>query len=176
MAHVKQGDSGSTRANIHEHANFHFAGALHTHKSLRTQIQGLCEAWAWQKNDRILHALPLHHVHGIINALYCAHYSGACVEFMPKISPDAVWDRLKVCACAILFKTESLFVHCILCPHQVDYLSMLCPSSTVFRNSALALPQRQEEAVTVYMGVPTMYSYLLAKYDQASEQDQQQAR
>ncbi|DBA67758.1 TPA: hypothetical protein ACH3X2_001339 [Trebouxia sp. C0005] len=26
------------------------------------------------------------------------------------------------------------------------------------------------------MGVPTMYSYLLAKYDQASEQDQQQAR
>lgn len=105
-------------------------GALHTHKSLRTQVQGLCEAWAWQKNDRILHALPLHHVHGIINALYCAHYSGACVEFMPKFSPDAVWDRLK----------------------------------------------RQEEAVTVYMGVPTMYSYLLAKYDQASEQDQQQAR
>ncbi|KAL0029683.1 hypothetical protein WJX79_007385 [Trebouxia sp. C0005] len=36
--------------------------------------------------------------------------------------------------------------------------------------------KRQEEAVTVYMGVPTMYSYLLAKYDQASEQDQQQAR
>ena len=104
MAPVKQGDSGSTRANINEHASFHFAGALHTHKSLRTQIQGLCEAWAWQKKDRILHALPLHHVHGIINALYCAHYSGACVEFVPKFSPDAVWDRLKVCAGAILLK------------------------------------------------------------------------
>ncbi len=36
--------------------------------------------------------------------------------------------------------------------------------------------QRQEEKVTVYMGVPTMYSYLLSKYDSASEQDQQQAR
>ena len=46
----------------------------------------------------------------------------------------------------------------------------------MIRDSALTLPQRQEEAVTVYMGVPTMYSYLLAKYDQASEQDQQQAR
>ena len=89
---------------ITESMPFHFAGALHTHKSLRTQIRGLCEAWAWQKNDRILHALPLHHVHGIINALYCAHYSGACVEFMPKFSPDAVWDRLKVCAAAILLK------------------------------------------------------------------------
>ncbi len=72
------------------------AGALHTHKSIRTQIQGLCEAWDWQKEDRILHALPLHHVHGIINALYCAHYSGACVEFLPKFSPGAVWDKLKV--------------------------------------------------------------------------------
>ena len=73
------------------------AGALHTHKSLKTQIKGLCKAWAWQKDDRILHALPLHHVHGIINALYCAHHSGACVEFMPKFSPDAVWNKLKVC-------------------------------------------------------------------------------
>lgn len=49
-------------------------------------------------------------------------------------------------------------------------------SRSVLKDSALTLPQRQEEAVTVYMGVPTMYSYLLAKYDQASEQDQQQAR
>lgn len=75
---------------------YRFAGALHTHKSLRTQIEGLCQAWAWQTEDRILHALPLHHVHGIINALYCAHNNGACVEFLPKFSPDAVWQALKV--------------------------------------------------------------------------------
>ena len=71
-------------------------GALHTHRSLRTQVQGLCESWAWQKEDRILHALPLHHVHGVINAMYCAHHSGACVEFLPKFSPAVVWDKLKV--------------------------------------------------------------------------------
>ncbi|KAL3158739.1 hypothetical protein ABBQ32_011468 [Trebouxia sp. C0010 RCD-2024] len=105
-------------------------GALHTHGSLQAQIQGLCASWAWQKDDRILHALPLHHVHGIINALYCAHYSGACVEFLPKFSPSAVWDRLK----------------------------------------------RQEDKITVYMGVPTMYSYLLSHYDQAVEEERQKAR
>ena len=104
MAHVKQGNCGRTRANINERAIFHIEGALHTQESLRTQIQGLCEAWAWQKNDRILHALPLRHVHGIINALYCVHYSGACVERTPKFSPDAVWDRFKVGAGAILMK------------------------------------------------------------------------
>lgn len=38
------------------------------------------------------------------------------------------------------------------------------------------LLQRREDKVTVYMGVPTMYSYLLSHYDQAVEAEQQKAR
>lgn len=40
--------------------------------------------------------LPLHHVHGIINALHCAHAAGAAVEFLPKFSPGEVWKCLMV--------------------------------------------------------------------------------
>ena len=40
-------------------------------------VDTLCAAWAWQRDDRILHALPLHHVHGIVNALLGALRSGA---------------------------------------------------------------------------------------------------
>ena len=36
--------------------------------------------------------------------------------------------------------------------------------------------QRQQDPITVYMGVPTMYSYLLSKYAAAPDQDQQEAR
>lgn len=72
------------------------AGALHTHASLAAQVQALVTSWEWQSEDRILHCLPLHHVHGIINALYCAHAVGATVEFQPKFSPKAVWAALKV--------------------------------------------------------------------------------
>jgi acyl-CoA synthetase (AMP-forming)/AMP-acid ligase II len=46
-------------------------GALHTHASLAAMTGTLCAAWEWRPADRILHALPLHHVHGIVNALYC---------------------------------------------------------------------------------------------------------
>ena len=53
-------------------------------------------SWEWQPEDRILHCLPLHHVHGVINALYCAHAVGATVEFQPRFSPKAVWAALKV--------------------------------------------------------------------------------
>ena len=70
-------------------------GALHTHGSLAAQIGSLVSAWEWGAGDRILHPLPLHHIHGIVNALLCPHAVGAAVEFMPKFSPNGLWARLR---------------------------------------------------------------------------------
>ncbi|PSC68906.1 malonate-ligase [Micractinium conductrix] len=70
-------------------------GALHTHGSLAAQVEVLLRAWGWQADDRLLHALPLHHVHGIVNALLCPLRIGACVEMLPKFSPREVWQRLQ---------------------------------------------------------------------------------
>eukprot|EP00983_Pelagomonas_calceolata_P015160 482654-Pelagomonas_calceolata.AAC.2 len=67
-------------------------------RSLAAQVDSLCTAWEWGPEDAILHPLPLHHIHGIVNALYCPLYAGARVEFLPKFSPMAVWDRIMVCA------------------------------------------------------------------------------
>jgi len=69
-------------------------GVLHTHRSLAAQCTTLCGAWGWSQSDRILHTLPLHHVHGIVNAAYCPLSVGGCIDFMPKFSPSAVWARL----------------------------------------------------------------------------------
>jgi hypothetical protein len=79
------------------------ACALHTHGSINAQIEGMLEAWDWRADDRILHTLPLHHVHGIVNALLCAHSAGACVEFLPAFSPTQVWEHLMV---SIPFETS----------------------------------------------------------------------
>ena len=37
-------------------------------------------------------------------------------------------------------------------------------------------PQREEDPITVYMGVPTMYSYLLSAYDAMAPEQQAAAR
>jgi len=74
-------------------------GVLHTHGSLYAQCLSLCEAWAWHPSDRILHCLPLHHIHGVVNAWLCAHFAGACVEFAPVsrngFAPRTTWSRLR---------------------------------------------------------------------------------
>ena len=68
-------------------------GALTTHRNLTAQITALTAAWGWTASDRILHTLPLHHIHGVVNALACALWSGAACEFGSG-APASTWDRL----------------------------------------------------------------------------------
>ena len=65
----------------------------HPPADLAAQITALTTAWAWREDDRILHTLPLHHIHGVVNALACALWSGAACEFGSG-APASTWDRL----------------------------------------------------------------------------------
>lgn len=68
-------------------------GVVTTHINTQAQIDALVEAWEWQSSDHILHVLPLHHVHGIINVLSCAMRVGAVCEFVPVFDAGRVWER-----------------------------------------------------------------------------------
>jgi malonyl-CoA/methylmalonyl-CoA synthetase len=69
-------------------------GVVTTYGNIRAQIDTLLSAWEWSADDRLLLALPLHHVHGIINGLGCALAAGAVCELLPRFDPEVVWDRL----------------------------------------------------------------------------------
>ena len=68
-------------------------GVVSTHLNIQAQIISLVEAWGWVSTDYILHVLPLHHVHGIINVLACALWAGARCEFLPRFDPLVVWQK-----------------------------------------------------------------------------------
>ena len=70
-------------------------GVVITHNNIEAQVTTLVEAWGWTDQDHILNTLPLHHVHGIINAMACAFWSGAKCEIHSKFDPNSVWERLK---------------------------------------------------------------------------------
>ena len=69
-------------------------GVVTTHQNIQFQIETLVNAWEWEMDDHILNILPLHHVHGIINVLSCALWSGACCKFLPKFEAKQVWENL----------------------------------------------------------------------------------
>ena len=66
-------------------------GVVLTHANIEAQVTNLVSAWGWTNSDRILNALPLHHVHGIVNALTCAFWVGAVCELIPSFDAHDVW-------------------------------------------------------------------------------------
>jgi malonyl-CoA/methylmalonyl-CoA synthetase len=67
-------------------------GVVTTHANIGAHIKSLVEAWEWSADDRIVLCLPLHHVHGIINVVSCALWSGATCHMLPRFDAYAVWD------------------------------------------------------------------------------------
>ena len=65
-------------------------GVVSTHANVLSQVRTLVDAWEWSSQDVIYNVLPLHHIHGIINVVTCALYSGACVEMSIKFDAHAV--------------------------------------------------------------------------------------
>ncbi|RXM99821.1 Acyl-CoA synthetase family member 3, mitochondrial [Acipenser ruthenus] len=69
-------------------------GVLTTHNNIQAMIQCLVSEWAWTRKDVILHTLPMHHVHGIVNKLLCPLWVGATCLMLPDFQPDKVWEQL----------------------------------------------------------------------------------
>ncbi|HKE85505.1 MAG TPA: acyl-CoA synthetase [Vicinamibacterales bacterium] len=69
-------------------------GAVTSHQNIGAQIGSLVEAWRWSPSDHLLLALPLHHVHGVINGLGCALAVRATCEILPEFDAERIWSRL----------------------------------------------------------------------------------
>ena len=69
-------------------------GVVTTHANIGAQINSLVEAWEWSPDDRTLLVLPLHHVHGVINVVGCALWSGAIIDVAVPFDAARTWARL----------------------------------------------------------------------------------
>lgn len=65
-------------------------GARISHGNLLATITGLLAAWAWERSDVLLLALPLFHTHGLVVGLHCALAGGATVELRRKFEADGI--------------------------------------------------------------------------------------
>ena len=65
-------------------------GAVLTHGNLSSNVQVLAEAWHWQDDDVLLHALPIFHVHGLFVALHLALLGASPILFHDRFDNAAV--------------------------------------------------------------------------------------
>jgi malonyl-CoA/methylmalonyl-CoA synthetase len=72
-------------------------GIMLTHSNLLRNTEALVEAWAFTEDDRLLHALPIFHVHGLFVAIGCALLSGASMRWLPGYNVREVIRFLPEC-------------------------------------------------------------------------------
>ncbi|MCB2075373.1 MAG: AMP-binding protein, partial [Novosphingobium sp.] len=65
-------------------------GAMLTNANLVSNGDMLVDFWRFTSEDRLIHALPIFHVHGLFIAMHCALFSGATTIFLPKFESGAV--------------------------------------------------------------------------------------
>lgn len=69
-------------------------GAMLTHANLAANTRALIQTWGFTATDRLLHALPMYHAHGLLVAMGCVLMSGASMIFLPKFDAQSVIRQL----------------------------------------------------------------------------------
>ena len=69
-------------------------GVVLTLNNVISQIECMIDPWGWSNQDQILHILPLHHTHGIVNCLLCPLQVGASIDMLDGFDPKEVIDKL----------------------------------------------------------------------------------
>jgi malonyl-CoA/methylmalonyl-CoA synthetase len=69
-------------------------GAMLTNANLVSNGETLIQLWRFTPEDRLIHALPIFHVHGLFIAVHCVVFSGASMVFLPKFESAAVIDLM----------------------------------------------------------------------------------
>jgi acyl-CoA synthetase (AMP-forming)/AMP-acid ligase II len=128
-------------------------GVVLTQSNLTAQAKCLMEAWKYAPSDRLLHVLPLHHIHGTVNALLTPLLAGSAIEFMYPFNVNSVWTRL---AAPFLNQT-------VINGNGSAHLNGNTNGNT---HSPAKTP------VTFFTAVPTIWARLLKSYDSLSPEMQ----
>ncbi|MGE4651363.1 MAG: AMP-binding protein [Myxococcota bacterium] len=69
-------------------------GAMLTHANLASNALALHALWGFEAGERVLHALPLYHAHGLFVALHTALLNASPIRLLPRFDAARVVARL----------------------------------------------------------------------------------
>merc|ERR1719203_813942 len=90
------------------------------HGNVMSQIDNINKAWEITSNDRLLHFLPLHHVHGLVNNLLSPLTAGATIEFTGTHKSIKLWEKLKEGKTTIFMAVPTIYHNLIQLMNDAD--------------------------------------------------------
>ena len=96
-------------------------GAMLSHKNLLATVQALHQAWGWSVHDHLLHALPLHHIHGLVVAQLGALWAGARTTWMPRFEAEQALTLLERERCTVFMGVPTFYHRFLSLPPQAAF-------------------------------------------------------
>jgi malonyl-CoA/methylmalonyl-CoA synthetase len=84
-------------------------GAVLTHGNLLANSESVALTWRWSAQDRLVHALPIFHGHGLCVALYTSLLVGSSVVLVPRFDVDAVLDAAREHRATLFFGVPTMY-------------------------------------------------------------------
>ena len=140
-------------------------GVVWNERMVRHHLSVLTDVWRWSDTDKTICTLPLHHVHGIVNVILCALYSGASVDFHSRFDAASVWDALlSENAPNVFMGVPTMYRRLIAYYESVDLDTQLrladaAKRARLFVAGSAALPAQDAAAWSRISGVPALERY-----------------
>jgi malonyl-CoA/methylmalonyl-CoA synthetase len=84
-------------------------GAMITHENLIENMKALNQAWRWTDQDKLLHVLPLFHIHGLAVALHGGLYAGSTLIMKERFDPLEAWEIIEHERCTLLMAVPTIY-------------------------------------------------------------------
>jgi malonyl-CoA/methylmalonyl-CoA synthetase len=109
-------------------------GALITHANLGANARALVAAWRITDRDRLLHALPLFHVHGLGNGLHCWLLSGCRTRLLERFDHQSAAATFLDFRPTVFFGVPTMYVRMLqieeAAAHKIGSALRLCVSGS----------------------------------------------
>ncbi len=109
-------------------------GIMLTHGNLLSNTEALVESWGFGEADRLLHALPIFHVHGLFVAIGCALLSGSSMRWLNAFDPAQVIAFLP--ECTVMMGVPTYYTRLLA---NDDFSAEVCRSIRVFISGSAPL-------------------------------------
>ena len=109
-------------------------GIMLSHDNLRKNAETLVDAWAFSASDRLLHMLPIYHVHGLFVGVSCVLMSGASMAWH-----SAYNDKTAVAAlpnCTVMMGVPTYYTRLLSNP---DFGPACCSNMRLFVSGSAPL-------------------------------------
>lgn len=84
-------------------------GAVLRHRHLLAGAESVRLAWRWGEEDRLLHALPVFHAHGLCVGVYGTLLAGSSAVLLPGFDPAAVAEAAQTHQASLFFGVPTMY-------------------------------------------------------------------